>query len=93
MKTMLMNVNEPESRGRIFSVFNLTDSLGTGFGQFFAGTLATAVGSLGVAMNASALFWLPCGLVLLVAALTFPRDIARLHTRMQEVAKTMESCK
>ena len=93
MKTMLMNVNEPESRGRIFSVFNLTDSLGTGFGQFFAGTLATAVGSLGVAMNASALFWLPCGLVLLVAALTFPRDITRLHTRMQEVAKTMESVK
>ncbi|WP_214078206.1 MFS transporter [Mesotoga sp.] len=89
MKTMLMNVNPPENRGRIFSVFNLTDSLGTGFGQFFAGTLATAVGSLGVAMNVSALFWLPCGLVLLTAVLAFPRDIDSLHRKMKETALTM----
>lgn len=90
MKTMLMNVNPPENRGRIFSIFNLTDSLGTGFGQFFAGTLATAVGSLGVAMNVSALFWLPCGLVLLTAALVFPKDIASLNKKMKEAALTME---
>ncbi len=55
MKTMLMNVNPPKT-GEGYSRFSILTDSRTGFGQFFAGTLATAVGSLGVAMNVSALF-------------------------------------
>jgi predicted MFS family arabinose efflux permease len=39
MKLMLMNVNVLENRGAIFSIFNLTDSLGSGFGRFVGGWL------------------------------------------------------
>ncbi len=89
VKTMLMNVNEPENRGRIFSIFNLTDSLGTGMGQFLGGVLSTVLGSIGAAMNISALFWLPCSAILIVAIFTLPKDVERLHRRMLESAEAM----
>ena len=91
MKTMLMNINEPENRGRIFSVFNLTDSLGTGLGQSFAGILSAAIGSLGAAMNISAMFWLPCAAILIAGSFVFPKDVIRLNKRMQEIAEEMHS--
>ncbi len=89
VKTMLMNVNDPENRGRIFSIFNLTDSLGTGMGQFLGGVLSTMLGSIGAAMNISALFWLPCSAILLVAVFALPRDAERLRRRMLESAEAM----
>ena len=91
VKTMLMNVNEPENRGRIFSIFNLTDSLGTGMGQFLGGVLSTAFGSIGAAMNISALFWLPCSAILLVAVFALPRDAERLRRQMLASAEAMRS--
>ncbi len=89
VKTMLMNVNEPENRGRIFSIFNLTDSLGTGMGQFLGGLFSTLLGSIGAAMNLSALFWLPCSAILLVAMFALPRDVERLRRRMLDSAEAM----
>lgn len=90
MKTMLMNVNVPENRGRIFSIFNLTDSLGTGAGKFIAGSISTVLGSLGAAMNISAMFWLPCAGVLLISVFTLQGDIKKLHVKMKEVAQKMK---
>ncbi|AKI96721.1 MFS transporter [Kosmotoga pacifica] len=89
MKTMLMNVNIPENRGRIFSVFNLTDSLGTGVGKVFAGSVSATLGSLSAAMNISAFFWIPCAIVLLFAVYTLSNDVERLHRKMELVARTM----
>ncbi|MCK7472029.1 MAG: hypothetical protein MZU95_15715 [Desulfomicrobium escambiense] len=43
MRTMLLDVNPPEDRGPIFSIFNLTDSLGTGLGRWVAGMLSVAL--------------------------------------------------
>ncbi|MBO8166368.1 MAG: MFS transporter [Thermotogae bacterium] len=89
MKTMLMNVNVPENRGRIFSIFNITDSLGTGLGKVFAGSISVTLGSLSAAMNISALFWLPCAFALLFSAYTLSKDVENLHRKMKQTAKLM----
>ncbi|WP_238375225.1 hypothetical protein [Thermosipho melanesiensis] len=56
VKMMLLNVNEPHDKGRIFSIFNLTDSLGTGIGKFVGGVISISLGSLVVAMKISHIF-------------------------------------
>jgi sugar phosphate permease len=90
MRTMLLDTNVPENRGAIFSIFNLTDSVGTGIGKYVAGLLSASFG-LAVAMWTSAGFWIPCGIFLLVAALVFAGDIKELQRRMVEVAREMKA--
>jgi MFS family permease len=89
VQAMLMNVNKPEHRGAISSIFNLTDSIGAGLGPFVGGILSTSLG-LGVAMKTSALFWIPCGLLFFVLVLVLPRDTQRLHREMESVRQEME---
>jgi len=89
MRNMLLSVNAPEDRGAIFSIFNLTDSIGIGIGQFFAGSIATVIGT-GYALGASFTFWIPCGLLLFVAALYFTKDIDNLDNEMKHLAQKMK---
>ncbi len=88
MRTMLLDVNPPEDRGPIFSIFNLTDSLGTGLGRWVAGKLSVALGLAG-AIAVSASFWVICGIVLILTARIFPRDIENLKERMARAAREM----
>ncbi|TAL34568.1 MAG: MFS transporter [Spirochaetes bacterium] len=88
VKAMLLNVNAPETRGSIFSLFNLTDDLGKGFGPVIISGLIVAFGRLW-AFNIANLFWLVCGVLLLVMIWTFPADEAKLNALMKERAKTM----
>jgi predicted PurR-regulated permease PerM len=88
---MLLNVNEPQERGRIFSIFNLTDSLGTGFGKFAGGVMSVALGSLGAALKVSAYFWLICAVLLFVLVFYFTRDVERLQKSMMKLAKDISS--
>jgi predicted MFS family arabinose efflux permease len=90
MRTMLLDTNVPENRGAIFSIFNLTDSVGTGIGKYVAGLLSVGFG-LTAAISTSAAFWIPCGALLWVAAMVFAGDIKALHARMQEVAREMKA--
>jgi len=90
MKTMLLDVNVPESRGPIFSIFNLTDSLGTGLGRWVAGIISLIAGLSG-ALAICAAFWLICAVVLWMAGALFPKDVDELHRRMEETAKTMRA--
>jgi predicted MFS family arabinose efflux permease len=88
MKTMLLDVNAPEQRGAIFSIFNLTDSLGTGVGRGVAGLLSGAVGlSLSLAICSG--FWILCVVLLFAVTVFFVPDIGRLKARMQRVADEM----
>jgi predicted MFS family arabinose efflux permease len=90
MKTMLLDVNAPEQRGAIFSIFNLTDSLGTGVGRGVAGLLSGAVGlSLSLAICSG--FWIFCVILLFAVTAFFIPDIDRLKSRMREVAEEMRS--
>ncbi|MEJ5228730.1 MAG: MFS transporter [Pseudothermotoga sp.] len=82
VKFMLLNVNEPQDRGRIFSIFNLTDSLGTGVGRWIGGSLSVLLGSLGAAMKVSAYFWFGCSIFLFLLTLYFAKDVQSLEQKM-----------
>jgi predicted MFS family arabinose efflux permease len=90
MRTMLLDTNVPENRGAIFSIFNLTDSVGTGIGKYFAGLLSVSVG-LGAAITTSAAFWFPCAIILWAASFFFRRDINALHDAMGKIASDMKA--
>ncbi len=88
VKAMLLNVNSPETRGSIFSLFNLTDNLGKGFGPVIISLFIVHFGRL-YAFNIANLFWVICGLVLLAMAWTFPGDEAALNAAMKEKARDL----
>ncbi len=88
VKMMIMNVNVPENRGAIFSIFNLTDSLGSGLGRFVGGWLAELL-TVGPALTISSLFWLPCGILILILPRLFVRDLSNLRLDMKNVADKM----
>jgi predicted MFS family arabinose efflux permease len=92
MKAMLLDVNLPEARGAIFSIFNLTDSLGTGIGRWVAGLLSATLG-LSAALGISTAFWFLCGAVLFAARLIFPPDRISLHREMEAAAAEMKAAK
>ncbi len=89
MRTMLLDVNAPECRGAIFSIFNMTDSLGTGTGRWFAGILSASVG-LSMALSVSVLFWLFCGAVLILTGKPFVSDMRTMHAKMEAVSRQMK---
>lgn len=88
VKMMLLNVNEPKDRGRIFSIFNLTDSVGSGFGRFIGGALSVSLGTLGAALEVSAYFWFICGFLLMLSSWYFDREVNLLNSKMRELAKS-----
>lgn len=87
VKMMLLNVNEPKDRGRIFSVFNLTDSVGTGVGRFVGGALSVSLGTLGAALEVSAYFWFICGFLLMLSSWYFDQEVEQLNKKMRELAE------
>lgn len=76
--------------GPIFSIFNLTDAVGYGVGQFFAGMLAIKIGTA-YALGISFGFWVPCGILLLIASLYFNQDVRSMDSLMVKVAYKMKS--
>lgn len=86
---MVLNVNLPETRGSIFSIFNLVDALGKGFGPVIISALILRFGRLR-AFNIANLFWLACGLLLFLTAFTFERDEARLGEKLALRARKMQ---
>ncbi len=90
MRTMLLDTNVPENRGAIFSIFNLTDNLGTGFGKWFTGILSVAIG-LTASISISSAFWYGCAFVLFLTAAIFPLDIAKQKERLEQIAMQMKN--
>lgn len=91
MKTMLLDVNAPEQRGAIFSIFNLTDSVGTGIGRGVAGLLSGLIGSLAVPIALCSTLWGLCAVFLFVVSLYFLSDVDKLRESMRRVAEEMRS--
>jgi len=89
VRAMLLNVNSPETRGSIFSLFNLTDNLGKGVGPVVISLLIVHFGRLW-AFNIANLFWLVCGVGLLAMMITFPKDEAALIKTLGERAADMK---
>ncbi|MBT9164751.1 MAG: Bacillibactin exporter [candidate division WS2 bacterium] len=86
---MLANVNLPEHRGGISSIFNLTDSIGAGFGPMIGGLLSAYKG-LDYAMHTSVLFWIPCGILFFILIFTLNKDVLRVNTLMENTRKELE---
>lgn len=86
---MLTNVNLPEHRGGISSIFNLTDSIGAGFGPMIGGLISYYYG-LDFAMNLAVLFWIPCGFLFFVLATTLNKDVLRVNNLMELARKDIE---
>jgi predicted MFS family arabinose efflux permease len=82
VRAMLINVTAPETRGSVFSLYNLADDLGKGLGPWIIGGLVGMFGRV-VAFNVANLFWVFCGIILLLMARTFPRDEAALQERLR----------
>jgi predicted MFS family arabinose efflux permease len=88
MNSMLLDVNAPESRGAVFSIFNLTDSLGMGFGRFVAGSLSGLLG-LTASLAICSGFWAICAGLLLVTVFTFVADMEVNRERISATAEDM----
>jgi len=88
VRAMLLNVNSPETRGSIFSLYNLADDLGKGFGPVVISLLVTFFGRVW-AFNIANLFWLFCGILLLFMYAMFPRDEVALNRLMKKKAETL----
>ncbi len=88
VRAMLLNVNSPETRGSIFSLYNLADDLGKGFGPVIISLLIVGFGRLW-AFNIANLFWIFCGIVLLLMAKVFPEDIRSLDQKMESTARQL----
>ncbi len=88
VRAILLNVNAPETRGSIFSLYNLADDLGKGFGPVIISLLILGFGRVW-AFNIANLFWLFCGVILLVMALYFPRDIKKMNDLMEQRAEKL----
>jgi MFS family permease len=74
MKAILMNVNNPFSRGTVFSLYNFADDLGRGFGPFIIGNILIYYFGRNVAFNIANTFWIICGGLILLMYWTFPEE-------------------
>jgi MFS family permease len=91
VRAIVLNVNPPENRGAMMSLFTLADSIGKGAGPALGGVLMKAFGHV-AAMDISILSWIPCGLVfLLLMTPQYPRDAAALDRLMEERAKEIQT--
>ncbi len=77
MKVILMNVNNPLNRGKVFSLYNFADDLGRGFGPFIIGLLLVPIFGRNIAFNIAAIFWIICGCLILMMVKTFPEESKR----------------
>ena len=89
VKTMLLEVNVPENRGAIFSIFNLTDSVGTGLGKFIGGMLSVSIG-ITASLSISAAMWIPCAVLLFIISIIFKSDIKKMQGKLDIAAKQMK---
>jgi predicted MFS family arabinose efflux permease len=78
VRSVLQNVTSPECRGTAFAVFTLADDLGKGFGPFLVVLMIQSRGGRRKeAFNIVVLFWIFCGMLLLLLVFTVLKDEVR----------------
>mmetsp|Transcript_2188 Transcript_2188/g.4663 ORF Transcript_2188/g.4663 Transcript_2188/m.4663 type:complete len:204 (+) Transcript_2188:72-683(+) len=84
VRVVLQNVVAPEVRGTAFAVYCLTDDVGKGLGPALVVLFIKACGhDRQSAFNLVVLFWIFCGSLLCLLALTVRRDEARVQTQVR----------
>lgn len=82
MRAMIMNVNEPETRGVALALQTMLDDLGKGLGPAIVAAIISKVGRT-TAFNISVAGWIPCGMLLLGTALTLESDEGAMDHRLK----------
>ena len=91
VKAVLINVNPPENRGTIFSLFTLADDLGKGLAPFLIGSvLAVHLGRV-LSYNVAILMWVPCGLFWVALIRVFPREVDALERSLADQARCLQA--
>ena len=73
MKAVLMNVNHSNTRGMAFSIYNLADGLGRGFGPFIISFFILQFGRQW-GFNLANGIWFFCGISILLMMKTYSKD-------------------
>ena len=81
IRAMIMNVNEPETRGVALALQSTLDDLGKGLGPALVAALISRLGR-SQAFNISAAGWIPCGLLLLLTGFTLSHDEQLMRYRI-----------
>ncbi|CAM9496286.1 unnamed protein product [Pylaiella littoralis] len=87
VRSVLMNVTLPSTRGTAFGIFNLFDDLGKGLGPALISFLVVRRGRES-ALTIATLCWLACGSMLLAMALSVDRDELKVQTHLSEYGRT-----
>ena len=89
-KAILLNVNRPEHRGSVFSVFNISDNIGKGIGPAIGGMVLALTGSDSFMANFALSFWLLCGLLFFFVIRSINKDRTNLVDLMQSRARELK---
>lgn len=63
VRALLMNVNSPSERGKVFSMYNFFDSIGKGAGPAIGGLILATTNDYQLMVNIAISFWLLCALI------------------------------
>jgi len=90
IRAMIMNVNEPETRGVALALHVVLDDLGKGLGPAVVAVLITGLGRQ-FAFSLSVAGWIPCGLMILGAYFTLEKDEDDMQARLRRNHARAES--
>ncbi|CAM9778721.1 unnamed protein product [Ascophyllum nodosum] len=86
IRSVLMNVTLPSTRGMAFGLFNFFDEFGKGLGPALVSLIVVRKGRE-KAFTMVLLAWLGCGVILISMAFTVQRDEAKVQAYLKEYAK------
>ncbi|KAG2490341.1 hypothetical protein HYH03_011288 [Edaphochlamys debaryana] len=81
LRSVMLNVNEPETRGVALALQSMTDDLGKGLGPALVAALIHAMGRQD-AFNVATAGWVPCGFLLASLACCMRKDEAAMQARL-----------
>ncbi|KAG2422826.1 hypothetical protein HXX76_015768 [Chlamydomonas incerta] len=86
LRSVMLNVNEPETRGVALALQSMTDDLGKGLGPVLVAGLIHALGRMG-AFNVATAGWVPCAFMLVSLACCMRKDEAAMQTRLAKASE------
>jgi len=91
-KAILMNINRPEHRGSVFSVFNVTDNIGKGVGPAAGSFILSLTGNnYRFMMNFAVSCWILCGILFIGVIFFITQDrkdfLALMEERAREIVR------
>lgn len=82
-RALLMNVNSPNQRGRVFSFYNFFDSIGKGLGPAIGGVILASTSDYQLMVNIAVSFWILCALLYSCSIFTVDKDRAAMLKNTQ----------